>query len=474
MLTVNQIQFPYLLTCAYSRHPFIMTYITAASFLPDSLVIRLSKNITAFANSDDIEGFTPSNIGLFFHEWVHYLHNVSTLHGLSSFENAISIWSNFRFTCRAGMYSGGSKSLPTNVALDTAQRLAYWRASRLPSKSVFPDKTLDELCLLSVSTQVERIPDSEYEVVKLACRVGTVDRPEDETVVVVGSYEILEGVAWMLEDKLNTALKQISARVPSSPYHIVRNLFRLRYPELSDNDVIACMLCSLQDSDPPAVLAMLFKSISKLSDGIPSVIEELKSRARQTISSNESFATDIIKNIEQRFPVDEPMARAVKSVIATIKSNLKHRYEDTFFEFSIIESVRQNLQKMDDAIKKHGGCCVIQDRQGGANEITRDLMYDFVTKEERDEGLEFGWRKMHAAFHFMQLHLSEQRFIPTGEVPTGAHTSCPFYATCNLPSRIAHASVCQQTPWKWSETENDRDTRCWYAAATTASLNSAA
>lgn len=451
-----------------------MTYVTAASFLPDSLVIRLSKNITAFANPGDIEGFTPSNIGFFFHEWVHYLHNVSTLHGLSSFENAISIWSDFRFTCNARTYSGGSACLATDVALDAAQRLSYWRASRLPSRSVFPEKPLDELRLLSVSTQVDRIPDSKYEVVKLACRVGVVDRPDDETVIVVGSYEILEGVAWMLEDKLNTALKQISARVPTSPYHIVRNLFRLRYPELSDDDIISCMLCSLQDSDPPAVLAVLFEAIPKLSGGEPSVIEELRSRAGQTIASNESFAAQIISNIEQRFPVDEPMARAVKRVVATIKSNLEHRREEPFFEFSIIESLRLNLQNMDVAIKKYGGCCVIQERQGGANEITRDLMYDFVTKEERDEGLEFGWRKMHAAFHFMQLHLSEQRFIPTGEVPTGAHTSCPFYATCNLPSRIAHASVCQQTPWKWSESENDRDTRCWYAAATTASLNSAA
>lgn len=451
-----------------------MTYVTAASFLPDSLVIRLSKNITAFANPDDIEGFTPLNIGFFFHEWVHYLHNVSTLHGLSSFENAIAIWSDFRFTCHAGTYSGGADSLATDVALDAAQRLSYWRASRLPSKSVFPDKPLDELRLLAVSTLVDRIPGSKYEVVKLVCRVGAVDRPDDEAVIVVGSYEILEGVAWMLEDKLNTALKQISARVPSSPYHIVRNLFRLRYPELSDNDIISCMLCSLQDSDPPAVLAILFEAIPKLSGDEPSALKELKSRARQTISSNESFAAQIIENIERRFPVDEPMARAVKSVVSTIKSNLAHRREDPFFEFSIIESVRLNLQKMDDAIKKHGGCCVIQERPGEADEITRDLMYDFVTKKERDEGLEFGWRKMHAAFHFMQLHLSGQRFIPTGEVPTDENTSCPFYATCNLPSRIAHATVCQQTPWKWSETQNDRDTRCWYAAATTASLNSVA
>src|SRR5579863_4866619 len=102
-----------------------MSYVTAASFLPDYLVIRLSKNLTAFANPNDIEGFTTQTMGYFFHEWVHYLHNVSTLHGITAFENALGIWSNFRHSCTVGAYSTGPANLPPELLQDITQRLAF-------------------------------------------------------------------------------------------------------------------------------------------------------------------------------------------------------------------------------------------------------------------------------------------------------------------------------------------------------------
>ncbi|ANB73616.1 hypothetical protein AYM40_15565 [Paraburkholderia phytofirmans OLGA172] len=443
-----------------------MSYITAASFLPDYLVIRLTNNLTAFANPDDIEGFTTQTIGYFFHEWVHYLHNVSTLHGITAFENAVAIWSDFRHSCSVGTYSTGLANLSSDLTQDIAQRLAFWRASRLSSKSKFPNWALSELKLISVEGELRRLLGSEYDVTKLRCDVAPSEQIDEVASVLIGSHEIIEGVAWMLEDRLNTALGKISPAPRVSPYQLVRNIFRLKYPFLTDEEIIVCMLCSLQDSDPPATLLMIFELIESLHSKGASLIDELRARAVKTLSGNEPFATEVLRRIEARFPVDEPMAKAVKSVVNTMSRNLKRRLQDPFFELAIVDAVSRNLQVMDDSIREYGACCVIQQRSGDPDDVCRDLMFDFVRSDERDERLEFGWRKMHAAFNFMQIHIREHSFLPTSALPG---CPCPFYTTCNLSLRVEKPSVCSQTPWKWSETEDVRETMCWYAAATFAS-----
>ncbi|MGF6370923.1 hypothetical protein OKW40_003673 [Paraburkholderia sp. RAU6.4a] len=183
-----------------------MVDVTAATFLPDSLVITLKPVMTALTDPGEIKGFDKHDIGFFFHEWIHFLHNVSTLHGLTAFENAVAMWSDFRFTCDAETYSSGSAVLPSEFSFDIRQRMSYWVASRLPSRTDFPNGPLNELRLLSAHPKSTPLPDSELSVTTMECFVAADEQSQDHCTVVVGTYEIIESVAWMLEDRLNTAL----------------------------------------------------------------------------------------------------------------------------------------------------------------------------------------------------------------------------------------------------------------------------
>ena len=72
------------------------------SYLPDLLFIKLPPQIAEGLFQVDSHGKTSLDLsnghlaGYFFHEWIHYVHNVSTLNGLYAFASMINMWANFR------------------------------------------------------------------------------------------------------------------------------------------------------------------------------------------------------------------------------------------------------------------------------------------------------------------------------------------------------------------------------------------
>lgn len=62
---------------------------TYASYLPESQIITLRKDFPAFTDPEKLDGFiNPEQFGVFFHEWIHFLHNISTINGFSIFLHA--------------------------------------------------------------------------------------------------------------------------------------------------------------------------------------------------------------------------------------------------------------------------------------------------------------------------------------------------------------------------------------------------
>lgn len=443
-----------------------MTKITAASYLPDSMVITLKPQFDALANPNDIRGFEgPEQIGFIFHEWIHYFHNVSTLHGLTAFMNVVGLWTSFRHSGKDCKFSGGSAILSPELALNIEQRISYWRAARLPKKTSFPDLPLEELALNFFEEFQEPIAGTELKVTTLRFRIGNKNQPEEEHVIEIGTHEIIEGVAWMLEDKLVSALGGL-CRVPSLfPYQLVRNIFRLRAASISDDAIIACMLRSLQDSDPPAALFDCLEAVPEIIDMGLDVVDEMAKLTIRTMQENTSWRTNVLTEVDKIFPINEPMGRLVKHTTALMRKNLDARTEAPFLEFHIIERLKERVGYMDEVIKTYGACSIIQLRPGSLEIFTRDLIYDLVAPSEADPDLEFGRRQLHAAFHYLQLHIQDSVFISTDQVNTSAgRARCPFYTACNLTQREQFGEVCRDKPWELAKSNDKSLFNCWYRA----------
>lgn len=444
-----------------------MSTATAASYLPDSQVITLKRDFAAFHDPKNIRGFRGADeIAFFFHEWIHYLHNVSTVQGLSAFANVVHLWSVFRRTIGPDGLSKGSASLSDELALNAEQKIRFMTAIRTPRMNgLSPSTQMGAIEFRSVTKRSQQIAGTEFETSIICCEIQVrgADGRTAAHVIEAGTHEILESVAFMLEERLTRKLGSI-AKLPSvDPYLLVRGIATHVVPGISDIDIILSALAALQNTDPPSVLLEILLGVraSAETGGNPSLF--LCERLIDVLTGCEEWVESTLQEVERQFPVDEPMARAVKSTVRTIRQNFAHRRVSPFLEIEIVNRIGGNPATLDEVIKTYGECAVIQQRPGFLDDVERDLMYDFIVDPNYDDELSFGRRMMHAAFRFIALHCAQAKILPTAELRLGERNKCPFFTSCSYPLRKANPEICAIQPWLASERCSEE--LCWYGRA---------
>lgn len=439
----------------------------SASYLADCQVITLKWDFAAFADPSKVRGVVgPTEIAVFFHEWLHYLHNVSTVLGLSAFGNQVVLWSEFRNTVDSSGLSAGSRVLTAERLQVVQQRVAFMTASRLRQQVAIPGlRDAKHLQVRQVQAVVTPLVGAEVALTVLVCQSEILQQSGTPELVEVriGVVEILEGVAVMLEGALIRRLGGTEQPASVVPYGLLVALGRSRAPSLTPQELILCGLASLQSSDPPSELLDILDLAERASASGSSPLAALLAWTNRTLKAQEDWVEKTLALIELAFPVDEPLARAIHATVKTFRIDFAARRKNPFFEFGIIHDLAKDVQRMDDIIRSFGGCCVIQERSGDPNGVARDLMYDFALGPQ-DNLLEFGWRKMHASFRFVSLHTTSTGFRSTNEIVVREATKCPFYRVCLYPLRKAAPDVCACEPWK-SASIPDGGMPCWYAVA---------
>jgi len=444
-----------------------MSSILAASYLPDSQVITLKPEFDALADTDPVKrkGFEgPSQIGFFFHEWTHYLHNVSTIQGLSAFCNLIHLWGVFRFTMEDGV-SKGSNILDNDLALNLRQKVEFMLHQRRPGRNELPTTaSISNTKFIAAETHTRKIEGTEFDQAKIECRVILSLGGEEKTYnVQIGSHEILESVAHTLESRLVRKLGVVPADAPITPYLLVRGLASHVAPDIQEDVLLACTLASLQDSDPPGMLLEILEHVKGVIKKGECPLTFLIKKTNFVLEKAKSWIDETLAEIDDAFPLDEPMARAVKNTTGIMRKNFEGRLKNPFFEIDLVDKIAADPSHLDSMIKTYGACAIIQQRYGDSNVLDRDYMYDFQLTEQWDEWLSFGYRQMHAAFRFVALHISVEGVAPTGDLELGKNNKCPFYSACSYPLRKNTPDVCATRPWLSSKTNVNEI--CWYGNA---------
>ena len=440
-----------------------------ASYLPECQVITLKPHLNAFCDPKNLRGFIgPSQISFFFHEWLHYLHNVSTLHGLTAFANQVALWEEFRHTIAFDGLSAGSASLPAARSQVIRQQLNYLSGSRAQKQNSLPE-VLDVqlLRIVDVRPEVTMLEDLEIGLTSLVCDSefthcdGSISRVN----LKIGTNELLESLAAMLEAQLVTQLGGHETPAPVVPYHLLTVLARWRAPRLTDREVTCCGLAALQSSDPLGILLSLLDIGEVARDEGKNSLLELRKAATTALTELYVWREKTLARIEAAFPIDEPLARAIKQTVAVFRKNFVERARNPFFEYDVVADLVRDVQRMDNAIKTYGGCSVIQECLGDPDMPNRDFMYEFAFGVP-DELLDLGWRKMHASFRFVTLHASKEGFSSTDSLDASRRTRCPFYRVCGYPLRTSAPYVCACTPWKSVALVGKGETTpCWYSEA---------
>jgi len=439
-----------------------------ASYQPDRQLITFSermmvapKTVTDAAPG----GFQdPRSIAYFFHEWMHYLHNVSTIHGVSAFLGLAELWSAFRYTTDTSGIGQGRIDGATLEQLRTEELLTHRRSLRRRTQARLPEGTRpDQVDILALTdATLDGQPNNDH--LTLHAQYSNTAGDTARADITIGPGEILESVAYLLEKRF---LWKMAAQEPEPaavlPYHALSLLAQKIAPDLNEEQVLLCGLASLQSTSPvDALLSHLRGSTTASSEQLKHWRTHLGAQVSQHLRCNEPVSRAWLDRLQAMFPVPQNLGLAAQETIAFMRSNLQARLADPFFELGIIDvlcapDALPFGERMNALMTKHGICSLMQQHPGTIFQIGRDTLHDFAVAGRNAE-LNEGRRILQASFEFMLRHLSQGgAFVATADTPP---CRCPFFTSCVDPARAQHEERCNTTPW---QIVDQQDASCFYA-----------
>ncbi|CAG9166084.1 hypothetical protein [Cupriavidus pampae] len=450
------------------------------SYVADLLFIKLPPQIAGGLFTLDVNGKASLNLsnphlaGYFFHEWLHYVHNTSTLNGLYAFASMINLWANFRHKLDDRGHSVDERVL-TDYASAVVKRTHLYRkeAARLERNASSPlRETASAVTTISAKERVEalaeRLPGHDAE--HLTVVVCEAKNPIDDSLITfeVGAVEILEGVAFLLEEKLVMANEEWPTPIRSAPYKLLQSLAQNVVEDIETDQIIATGIAALQTDDPPGTLLRTLHRMKFIAaDARMTWLEDLAA------THLEKYVPLILEMIEQtagHFPLSEPMGNAVRELLGIISGKIALRIRAPFFELAMLKQIKdEKKEQRGDLLGRiiaeyscprvlaMGSMC---DDQGGEDQI-----FYWGRPSVSQEAL-FGAQKLHAALHYVLLHLEDEGFLATDKISASEKRKrCPFYDACTYELRIEQPDLCAHRPWESLAVPTDPLEACWYRAA---------
>jgi len=187
-----------------------------AGYLPEKLIIRLGTEIRIVDSTGSPVPFpTPAAFAVFMHEYMHYLHNISTVCGLSGFMNTLELWRLFRRTIDPMGFSVGSSQLD-GATQEHLERLLHvlvaGRSVHQPSLRTVATPVSVEILSATLEGKVE-----DHRGVLLstfACEAGVRDDrgTAERCRIEIGLAEIMEAAAGLCARRAASALAQATAQ----------------------------------------------------------------------------------------------------------------------------------------------------------------------------------------------------------------------------------------------------------------------
>ncbi|MCM3606186.1 MULTISPECIES: hypothetical protein [Cupriavidus] len=450
------------------------------SYLPDLLFIKLPALIAKDLLPEDADGNVSLDLshwrlnGYLFHEWLHYVHNTSTLNGLYAFASMISMWANFRHKL-----DHRGQSVVGNVLTDYAaasvkrthlyRRDAARRERNMGSVLRNPDA---RVTVVSVAEQTEVLPAAlpGHEPEPVTVIVGAAQTLPDQLAVSfeVGTVEIIEGVAFLLEEKLLMTQGLLAQNVRTAPYKLLQLVARHMVDDIPDELVVAAGITALQTADPALALMRMLREMPSMPPAAR--MAWLEASAKASLCDYEPLIADVIQKTAVLFPVEEPMGIAVKELLDLISSKMVLRRHVPFFELTALKELkaaacedhRADLLEM--MLAEYSCPRILAERERAEDTIGKDRIYGFGWPSMSEASL-FGAQMLHGALHYLSLHLNDEGFVATDQMTAGGERKrCPFYDACEYDLRRTQPTLCAHRPWDSLAVPTDPREACWYRA----------
>lgn len=426
-----------------------MSDTTAASYKPDMQVLTLSEHMPAFADPNDPTGFTtPEQVAIFTHEWIHYLHNLSTIVGMTTVCTYANIWNSFRWTFKDDGWSHPDAAEDPTVVPAIEKQFDYLRILRSASKSTLP-RNAEAGFTHATAYKLEReddLPNQLVDFISLSLEYRRhADAELEQHEAAIRTHEILEYAAFALEEIASIKLRSVPRAPKLMPYLLVAKLAKLVSPNLDKMQILKATIACLQHPSPPGQLLAILERAEQASQDGKDADAEVAAAAMELLDKQWALAEMTLEQTESMFPIREAMGDSVKHTMASIRNLLGHRRQNPFFEIDAVGGFTDIESSVARLIHAFGGPIFVQRRVGDPHKSGRDLMYNFFALDPKIHEITNGWLWAHAAYRFIGAHVGDDRSLKA--TASARSIACPFYTTCVCTFREDNPNLCTTKPW---------------------------
>jgi len=432
-------------------------------YVPDGFLITLSSETESLDENDHIT-LTPTVL----HEYIHFVHNISTIGGFRSFLTSVLIWIAFRQTVGRDGRSCGSDGHPSADVAAGQQYLMLRRrllgdgwidSPQIPSSTTFLKWSLKDV---TTKAHTHEVPGT---VIHCECKIAYRGGGETKRTLDFGLIALFEGITSEIEGE-----HFLGAPPPNAiPYKLLRNFSDHLSKGISKPTYIKIATLSLLTGDPLKYLSEMLPlfDIFKKSGGMSEEdsLEKVEKLYLEMIETNIDSAFHDIDIVLNSLP-KTPFANGFRYIGDRLKILLSRRLTEPYFDVHLFHSP-ENIGAIQDFMAGFP-CIVIQERTGDIDTIERDIMFTWGLMEEED------LRVLQCALDFSLIHqknsglgFHETDFLEKVKI----HHRCPLYTTCDLAMRVQRPDLCSQKPWQsshWSGWPEEKT--CAYGLGVLASI----
>lgn len=408
------------------------------------------------------------NYPVMLHEFLHYLHDLSTLVGQASLYNQVlmqSIFANYAAPGLATSESLGCKQYPSK---DLEFHSAFFFNKTVYGSGILATKMhqirnigiIDEPITgrsgQKLVTNMIGIPHIHY--------VEMFDGSEVAGSVKLGNFYLYECIAYEMDRfvsvKLGHHLAGNNTR-KGTEYTVGRMVAQFLFPQIDPNNIARLAVISLQSMNCGMEFIKMVKLLkSNEENGITQdeTIKAIKRTCSSTMAKYQKRFDAQVKEYPRIFKGRTQLEKAY-NYIADISSALfKQRLIDPCFDLELI--YEDKVQELLNIVQLCDFIYVFD----GAGEKADDPKFnrDFIGTALNDMDLSIALKALVSFDHYFSMHYTANTKLVEKRKETDNHC-CPFYSTCPLPYRKDHPDICKTKPWRVYEMQYAADKQyCWY------------
>jgi len=406
------------------------------------------------------------NLVPLFHEYIHYVHEISTLVG--NFSTGLSLIKKTLFSqfmdprpesCEGTGITGEGKELyramTSSLTLinGSTERNCKISNIRLANSKYFP---------LWVYENGSIITDN-FEIPLLYAEITRAGKKVTDEELSFGKFYIYEGLAYELDRELNRQLKNrlsIDDEARDTEYTVLRSVAKNIWPDVTRKTFLTIASLSLTYVDSGRMFIQELQNCKarfESGESIYKALEPLRKQTKELLGINKSAFRDQMAEIIKVFEGRPRLLKAFSYICDQANKAYEIRTKKPSFEVDLIFAVKYN--KLLDMVP----VC--------------DYMYEFTDKDafnrdmigtaSMDDDTSQACKVLIAYSHYHECHKEySTTALEAMMVKKGIGAPCPFYSVCNLNLRADHTEICGATPWRIYEISAKTDKRyCWYGNA---------